>query len=582
MSRTARRIAPLLTSLSLMAGVAFGGGMLAGCADENDPATHVKKLQDPATRPQAVQRLIQFYEDKMTADKGDRNGPNVKPLLEMIVAPMTERCVGGDLDDRTNSKLIKFLADTHDPRTEACLVKTLKDYKPDNTEEDVRAAARAVKAMKLKSAAGPLMEVFTKMKASKPKAQSAYRDVHDAMLELLDPGWETQLITMLGPSVDPKDQAGMTDQMFWQITAAEILGHMKSAKAVKPLIKIVLNPYKASAQTTAILALVKIGKPTVEPTVAVLKGDDKELVDYSKAENMKAAAGDKGAEKAAAVAHVGAAALILATIGREETGAPLIDAIGKSEDPARSIIARELTKLPKSQANIDAFKAAFEKATLTQSIPGASGGAREVLLDASGMFFDPSLIPWMAKTVKDMKGEEADLEPIREATFQAMLKLVNNDADNQKALEELNAAKATVDGKPTTVGKGFEKEYKQAKDLLGACAANLDCYVGKLTDPASQTEAMQFTGIKSAYMIGELGNEGVKNKLFDSLPKITNPALRFLTVSLIDFFSPKGDAALAAKMQKMVDDAEGSKDPEKQRSVAPFKTVIYRLNAKAQ
>src|SRR4051794_1970922 len=102
MFRTVRRIAPLLSSLLLGAAtasaVALGAGAIAGCADENDPATHVKKLDDPATRAQAVSRLIQFYEDKMTQDKGDRAGTQVKPLLELIVQPMTERCVAGDLD----------------------------------------------------------------------------------------------------------------------------------------------------------------------------------------------------------------------------------------------------------------------------------------------------------------------------------------------------------------------------------------------------------------------------------------------------------------------------------------------------
>src|SRR6202012_3469376 len=120
-------------------------GAMTGCADENDPATWVKKLDDAATRAPAVSRLIQFYEDKMTQDK----------------------------DDRTNSKLIKFLSDTRDPKAEPCFIKTLKDYKPDATEEDVRSVSRAVAGMKLKSASGPLMDVFTKIHHSKPKAQTA-------------------------------------------------------------------------------------------------------------------------------------------------------------------------------------------------------------------------------------------------------------------------------------------------------------------------------------------------------------------------------------------------------------------------
>jgi hypothetical protein len=322
MSRTARRIAPLLTSLLLGAATASGvtlvTGSIVGCADENDPATHVKKLDDASTRPGAVNRLIQFYEDKMTQDKGDRSGPNVKPLLELIVAPLTETCVRGDLDERTNTKLIKFLSDTRDPKAEPCILKALKDYKPEGSEDDVRAASRYAQATKLKSASAPLWDVFTKIQPSKPKGQTAYRDVHDAMIELLDPAWEGQLITYLGRPVDPKKQAELTNEMFWQITSAEILGLLKSEKGVKPLIKLMLSPSKGSAQLTAILALVKIGKPAIAPAAALLRGEDKDLVDYAKGEYLKAAAGDKNAEKGVGSAHVGAAALILATIGRED------------------------------------------------------------------------------------------------------------------------------------------------------------------------------------------------------------------------------------------------------------------------
>ena len=68
----------------------MASGSIAGCADENDPATHVKKLSDSSTRAPAVNRLIQFFEDAMTRDKDDRNGPTVKPLLDLIVRALND------------------------------------------------------------------------------------------------------------------------------------------------------------------------------------------------------------------------------------------------------------------------------------------------------------------------------------------------------------------------------------------------------------------------------------------------------------------------------------------------------------
>lgn len=589
MFRTTRRIAPLLGSLLLSAaavsGVTLSSGAIMGCADENDPRTHVKKLSDPATRPGAVTRLIQFFEDAMTRDKGERNGATVKPLLDQIVEPMTQTCVAGDLDDRTQSKLVKFLSDARDPRAEACLLKVLKDYKPDATEDDVRAACRAVTAMKIKSASAPLLDAFKKLKASKPKAGNIYRDVSDAMVAIADPAWESDLIERLGhPINDPKDMATLKDELVWQITSAQVLGMLKSEKAVKPLLKILLSPLKADAGTTAILALVKIGKPAIAPTVALLKGEDKDLVDYSKVESLKAAgAGDKPSDevkKAAATAYISTAALVLATIGRMESTVPLLEALEKAEDVPRAIIARELSKVPKTPEVMKAFQTAYEKTPITLSIPPGMG-AREALLEASGMFFDSALVPWIVKTAVDAKGEADDLEPVRGISLQTALKLMTT--EQVADVDKLYNLKSTgPDGKPSTLGKGFEKEYKLAKDMLTACGEKLDCYLGKLAEPASQVKATQFQGIKAAYMIGVYGKEDVRMKLIDLMPKITNAAVRYVTVTLIDDLSPKGDPDIAAKLQAIVDDAEAKKDSEKISANAPFKTVIYRLQARAQ
>lgn len=593
MSRSLRRITPLLHSLLFGAVTASGAmlaaGSLVGCADENEPSTHVKKLSDAATRPQAVARLIQFFDDAMSRDKGDRKGPTVTPLLETIIGPLNETCLTGDLDERTNAKLVKFISDARDPRGGDCLIKALKDFKPERkeTETSVRWAARAIGPMKLKTAAAPLIDVFIKLRVSKLKQEpELYRDVSDALVELADPAWEAQLIEKLShPINDRKDVANLRDEIVWQSTSALVLGNLKSTAAVKPLIKIVLSPNKADIGATAVNALIKIGKPAVSPAIALLRSEDKELMEYSKGEQLKANTGADGkvpeaAAKAAEKAHVGTAAIILSTLGREEGSAALLETMDKGDDLARAIIARELPKLPKTDATIKAFQAAYEKTPTTLAIPPSSG-ARESMIEASSDFFDAGIIPWVVKTAVDLKGEADSIDPIRGASFQMVLKIMK--ADQMSEGEKLNSIKADgPDGKPTTLGKAYEKEYKITTDLLKACGDKVDCYFGKLVEPASQEEKTQFQGMKSLYMIGVLGGPEVRQKLIDTLPKLNNAALRFITGKIIDHHSPKGDTALAAALQKIVDDGEATKDPIKMQGNNSFKTVIYRLNAKAQ
>src|SRR5882672_8312838 len=105
MLRTARSVAPILRALilgSAAACMAVGTGVgIVGCADENEPGTWVKRLDDPVTRPAAIKRLIQFFEDAMTRANKDRNDPVVKGLLDKVVEPLAKTYTDGNLDDRT-------------------------------------------------------------------------------------------------------------------------------------------------------------------------------------------------------------------------------------------------------------------------------------------------------------------------------------------------------------------------------------------------------------------------------------------------------------------------------------------------
>lgn len=594
--------------------------------DEDLPRTHVDRLKDRATRLTAVERLVELFAEAMRRDEGNREGPAVKPLLAEIVKPMNEACLSRDLDDYTRSKIISFMSAARHPDGERCLVKALEDYKVELTEEDVRWAARAVTAMKLDAAAGPLLSVFLKMRPSRPMAAAVYRDVYDAMVRLEHPSWEPQLIRLLErPLSDPQDRVALIDEVqWWTVTAAKILGDMRSEKAIPGMLQILLTPGKADAQSTTILGLVKIGKPAAAATIALLEGRDKHLVDYAKAEARRSfGENPTNAQKGqAAAAHVMTAALILGTIGREEAVSPLLAALRRADDVPRAVIARELTKLPKKPEIVKAFQTAFEKTGVSVTIPPGEG-AREALLEAVGRFYDASLVPWLVKQAERMKGDAADVVAIRESTLSACAKLMQ--ADQIKIVDKLYDAKPSSDALkqmtvnleedlasankrlasadddkkresirkeiaalnelkkgPLTVGSGMAKEYRLAKDLLAACGSDVDCYLAKASDPASQEEESLFQGIKALYMIGEYGTPDVRQKLLDAMPKLRHAALRFLAVSLIDYFSPGGDTVIAQRLQAIVDEAEAKKDFVMMVGNAPFRTVIYRLSARTQ
>ena len=91
-----KSLSPLVVRYALAArlGAALPVALLAssalvvGCADEKDPATWVKRLDDPAQRTAAVKRLSLFHEDAMTTAKGNKEDPKGKAIDVVIIVPL--------------------------------------------------------------------------------------------------------------------------------------------------------------------------------------------------------------------------------------------------------------------------------------------------------------------------------------------------------------------------------------------------------------------------------------------------------------------------------------------------------------
>jgi len=291
---------------------------------------------------------------------------------------------------------------------------------------------------------------------------------------------------------------------------------------------------------------------------------------------------DKKAEQNAKRAHVGAAAIIVATIGRKEAAKPMLEAMAKGDALTKAIIARELPKLPKTPEITEAFKKVYETTPLALTIPPGFP-AREALLEASGAFFDAELVEWVTKDAVGLKGEEADTAPIQDATLGLILKLARD--DQVQNIDKLARIKVRYP-RETTIGKAYEAEIKIVRESLEACKGKgTECWLAKLVEPKSQEQKTQFRGIKAAYMLGVLGDAKdakLKDDIVKALPSVTNAAVRFVVSSVLDYLSPNGDKALADKLEAIVKKNAESKDKNKMQADAPLKTIIHRLRARAQ
>lgn len=537
--------------------------VLVGCEDESQPDYWVKRLDDPAKRAPAVKRLTQFYEDGMTKANGNREAPEMKALLAKIVKPMSDAYVKGDLDEKTRVELLKALAGTRDPAAKDAIVKAIKDFAAGKAlAEEMTQSATYVKQLKVQEASGPLLDAFLKIRVSDPKLGPPYIATQDAMMAVPDQAWKAKLIDVISKPVDPKNVPELRCEIYWQTVSALLLGELKAAEAVKPLFKVVLTADKKEIGPTAVVALTKIGKPTVLPVLDALTGKDAEMVEYAK----KVGAGGT---------YVATSAIVLGTIGRGEALTPLIAALNSAtDDGTRAVIGREMSKLPSSPDAIKTLQSVFEKVGNSALIPPGDP-ARVVMAESAGDFMDSSIVPWLLKQVdmlgKGSKEQKDEIDAIQSSLLQTAMKVMKK--------EQIDDVKKSVDKEGGDLDKAA---FKRAADVLNACGDKVGCYLEKLEDPKVQEKNEQFTGIKSAFMLGMLGKDDTKAEIVKRLPKIKNAAIKFVSVKAIDRLSPNGDVKTADELQKIVDADQARGDQNAIAANSPIKQYIPRLRARAQ
>ncbi len=593
MFRSSRARASLIRSLLLgTATTAFAVSassvLLVGCKDESQPDYWVEKLNEASWRSRSVTRLSQFFEDASSKAKGDNNDPKVQELLNKIVDPLTKTYVDkyAELDTKTRVALIKLLAAFRDKRTEPALKKAFEEFakKPATGKDDadIKWAVRAAADLKLDSLADPLVQAFLKLRASTMLGGVTYKDFNDAMVAIKAKSWTGPLISALDAPIErpandkERDKIDpYKDQLFWQTTAAQVLGEIAAPEAVEPMMKIMLDPAKADAQATAVLAMVKIGKPAAEAAIKLLKSEDEKMIafHYRRLKELKQIKDEdekKLKEKPQDAPHVQTAAIIVGTIGRGEGVAPMLEALKKAEkDVTRALIARELVKLPRSAESLTAFKEAFEKISIEANIPPGMN-ALQMLAEAAGQFYNAELIDWLLERADKTKGSGDDLKALQGAIVVTTIKLAKTD--------QLDKVKAAVDKYGTKLEKDL---YAQAEKLVKQCTDKADCYLVEMEKSTNQEQATQFIGIKAGYMGAILGGEAQRDELVKRIDSFENAAVRFVAAQTIDHLSPKGSKEAAAALRKVVDkNAEGG-DKNKMSGDAPIKQVMYRIEARA-
>jgi cellobiose-specific phosphotransferase system component IIA len=566
--------ASVAAPLSVLLGV---GAMLMACDDDNDPKTWVKRLDDPAQRANAIKRLTQFYEDGMTKASNDAGAPEIKSLLDTIVEPMAKTYTAGGLDEKTRIDLMKFLAETHDPRTQPAIAKALKDFEMGKTDDETRAACDSINAM---SKAGvkldqtvidELWNVFARFQISNAKSERLYHAVQDAVLQVKDPSYAEKAMDKLKGTVPPNPSVDIQqDQlMWWQLTSVRILSELKYTKAVKPLIIALLTPTKTSTLGATIqFALLKMAKAAEPELIKVLNAGGGDA-DYANV--IKLWADDKS--------WIGVTAEVLAVIGRAPGRDAILAALPTADnDTARTELAQALTQMPNDPRIEPAFLDAYKKLTWDSSdtLLGQLK-PRIALAQQSAKFYDPKLVTWLLKEMKGAPDYSAKIIQI-----EAESKLMTPDLQD-------DVAAALANLKKETPADGFAK-VQQMFDATSApllkCKADVGCYLAVLDEPIpSVPPTSYYRQVKATWMTVIYGSgnaNGTRAELLKRVDKVQNTGARIALCEAIDELAPQGDVAAADALDKIV--AADTKSGDKALAGADntVAQVAWRLRVRSQ
>jgi hypothetical protein len=548
--------------------------------DPSQPGYWLPKLSNAAERQQAILRLGQLFDDRLGRARGNLDAPEVRASIDECVGPLTRTYVDqyDAVDAGTRAALMKLLVSCRDPRTEPALRTALERFarrQPTAAQElDVKWAVRAVAEQPLPSLGGPLLEAFVQLRASTPLGGLVYRDFYETMRRVASPSWAGTLRSLLAaPIVVPTSRRdtervdAYRNQLFWQATAAELLGGLRDREAAEPLLRVLLDPTKDDVALTARLALVRIGRLAVSPTIELLEGKNAALEQFRRERVRAVISPDPSPEQASVVPT---ASLVLGSIGRAEALPALLHALDvEKSESIRAQIAREMTKLPKSAQSLAAFERVYEGTSLEALIPPGMLAA-SVLAESAARFYDPSLVPWLLGRIRTARGGDPDDNEARR--FVLLATAVKLAEPNQ-----LDAVRPAVKKYGSRVEKGM---LALAEEELRACGSDVSCHVRQANLPENHCLERNFVAIKACTMAAIHGSDDTARELVRQVEAVDSYAVRYAIAQAIDALEPRGSAEIPEMLGPIIDRARAAQDHDRAMLATPLIELRYRLLAR--
>lgn len=532
----------LLTVISLMTCIT----VVACHADENDVAGQAGELSDSVRRQNAIANLHRMYSSALADSDGNRAAAAPAAVAADCIGPLVQTYIDNRADNQNGIAILALLQEMRDPASIPALLNAL-NWRVEVSEEHAISAAQTLQFMDVP--ADKKGEVITGLGESLDRVDGA-RGVDNRM--------RIQFIRALGALEDRAATPALTKVALTQSEsqnflinrlAAQKLGELGDPAAVDAMIQglFIFSPTNPAMRMNDVAAeaLVRIGRPSLAPLLAVLNGEH-EMANATATAYIEAIRQrDENAASQMSVRMVtsGEATFALGALGFREALAPL-NAETQSEDRHRKVNGcLALVRLNHAEGDLATVRDTLNRVygELPDDIQGAQ--ARAQLIAAMRHLYDPGMLDFFMGQASD-----TDLHPaVRVEAVTAYAMLAN----------QAEAARMTafIAAEPTSEDGGFRENFSENTPALAsasACNEDLACWILKLDD--SEKVVVR----KAAYMIGRFGR-GNADAITALIAKLNHNEIeiRLSAIQALDRVATEGSQAAIDKIAELRESEEG-------------------------
>jgi HEAT repeat protein len=513
---------------------------IVGChADPDDAAGQAGELSDPVRREYALGNLTRLFGKALTEAKSDRTAAPVKAFSDATVDNLVKTYVEHPEDTQNGQLIMSLLFEMREPRSLPALLKAL-EWRTEVNEEHAVMAARTIAVLnvpadKRTEVTKKLAEALDRVTGKRPVDNRMRIEFLRALGELNDKA-ASEVLTKVALR-QSEEQSFLINNL-----AVEQIGRLADPDSVPALIEALYlfdpaDPRNRLNQAVP-AALVRIGRPALDPLLKVLKGENPKSIAQSKAyiEAIRKRAPQIAAAMDPVVETKKEAAYALGVLGFREAIDPLIDATDDKDKSVQLAAAVALATINREPGDTERIRT-----TMLHVYGEQDKIQRMQMLRAMQHLYDPEL---QGHFLEVAKAPEEELPDIRVIAFNSFCLL----ADKQNAQAGTDFLRTDKSPYAST----FEKQNLALLKAATECDNDIACWAKKLDDKDEEIAR------KATYMLARNG-QGNPTAVAALVAKLDHhkEMVRGDVLSALDFVATKGSKEAVAKIEVIRKAEEG-------------------------